>query len=322
MENVLNFTGAEIEKITQNYLMSVSNGHIKILKFIKAFSFISLTNNQAIEVHVKVINRFGKKTTEKIYIVDTPDFSNVSGYDFIRKSPLELLNMDLLPNTEFTMSFEDAIAERNVIESLRKHKEFISNIARELDYNIRQKRKPSASKRSYKKYDIEKLESILDELSTTQQNYLLSVIDALRSDEMPKQTVKQFIASFTGVKKELLEAIELSFLEAQQYSFDKYIEYLKTEDMFKDATVEVLNKEAFDYIEMQKWNLFKAVLNYLNNLDITRFETIRIANRHNGFEGDWKLFCSDGSIKYFETKTIIAGGNIQRLHYRYLVNLS
>jgi hypothetical protein len=57
-------------------------------------------------------------------------------------------------------------------------------------------------------------------------------------------------------------------------------------------------------------------------LNISKIERLSFKQTPNGFEGTWKFTLEDGSTKLFSTKSIIAGGSIQRLHYRYLSKIS
>lgn len=330
MENILGYTIEQIEKMTQNYLLSVSEGFIRIEKFIKMFAYtntMSFNNQESIEVRVKVTTEFGKIYTEKVFIhpnKDTPYkdiHASIVGYGFKHKKLSEMLEMDLIPNTVFTKSFEEAKRENDELEAKRKHRDFVNKISMELNYNIKQKRKATAAKRSYKKYSVEQLEEILPDLTDVQQNYLQQIIEALKSEDTPKQTIKQYIATFTGVKRYLFEEIEKSFEAHEEKIFNNVLLWLKTDKDSQHLTEAQMILEAQKYIENQKWNLFKAVVNYLGNLDIINTKNIYFRNTNNGFEGEWILTLSDGSIKDFTTKSIIAEGLIQRAHYRYLINL-
>ncbi len=331
MGNILIYTTEQIEKIAQNYLLLTAKGFLRIEKFIKIFTYknqMSFNGQESIEVRVKVTTKLGKVYTEKVYIhpnIDTPYkdlYSSVTGYGYSHKKVSELLDMDLLPNTVFEKSFEEAVAENNKKEAEMKHRNFISNLVSELNYNIKQNRKPTAAKRSYKKYTIEQLQDALPELNETQQKYLMRIIQEFNIESNPKETIKQFIASFVGAKKELFEQLEKSFEENEKILFTNSMKWFANLKIYQDLTEAQLKKEVEYYIEMQKWNLFKSAAKYLTHLDIKTCENILFNNTHNGFEGEWRLTMVDGSFKIFSTHTIIAEGLIQRAHYRYLVHLS
>lgn len=325
-ETILGYTTEQIETIVHNYLIISSKNFLRVEKFIKIFSYVNpLGINQpnkpeSIEVRVKTTNAFGKVKTEKIYIhPQNGEYSCVVGYEYSHMKLNELLNMEALPNTVFEKSFEETIAENQKKEAEFKHKEFISKLGLELNYNIKQCRKPSASKRSYKKYTIEQLQESLPELTEPQQEYLNAIIHEFNVETQPKQTLKQFIASFTGAKKELFEQLEKSFEEKEKIFLGKVITWFTAE--YKHLTEVMIQKEAEYYVEIQKWNLFKAASKYLAPYDVKECLNTYFRSTDNGFEGQWLLTMSDGSTKHFETKTIIAEGLIQKAHYRYISNL-
>lgn len=323
MESILGYTTEQIEKIAHNYLILSSEGFLRVEKFIKMFSFSNYLTfgKEAIEVRVKVTNAYGKTSTIKVYIHAQSDYPSVTGYEYCRKTPTEFLEMELLPNTEFKVSFEEAIAERDKKNEESKHKSFVDKLKSELNYNIKQNRKATAAKRSYKKYTPEQLEEVLHELTDIQQNYLQKIVYELRMEDAPKQTVKQFIASFTGAKKELFEAIEKSIEEREKIFFENILNWFRTDKDYSHMTEAQLIKETEQYVEMQKWNLFKAVANRLSSLDIATTLNTYFKSTNNGFEGEWSLTLIDGTKRQFTTKTIIAQGLIQRAHYRYLSHL-
>ncbi len=190
-----------------------------------------------------------------------------------------------------------------------------------MNYNIKQQRSPKAAKRSYTKYSIEKLESLLPNLTESQQEYLRLIIDAIQTGDDPKLLLSNYIAKLTGAKKELIQQIEATFKEREELIYGKVIHWFKNDKNFNHLNEEQIIKEAKNYIEMQKWNLFRSIHNYLGKLDIVKTKNTRFQNTQNGFEGDWTLTLQDGTTKFFETKSIIAEGLIQRAHYRYLINL-
>jgi hypothetical protein len=124
-----------------------------------------------------------------------------------------------------------------------------------------------------------------------------------------------------GAKKELFTQLEKSFEEKEKIFLGKVLIWFADMDEYKHLNEEDLKKEALYYVETQKWNLFRAAAKYLASYDIKIYKNMYFRSMNNGFEGQWLLTMVDDSTKYFETKTIIAEGLIQRAHYRYLVHL-
>ena len=184
MERLKDLTSEQIEKIANNYILSVSDGYVQFLGISKITN--TTTNylgNPMIEVRTKLINKFGKKINNDIYIL--LNSNEISGYfdNYERRNIVDMLSMEKIDNKEFELSFEDAIIERDKREAIYKHNKFVESIKSLIKYNLKQRRKASASKRSYKKYGVEKLESILPELSDIEQNYLQQIIDSIILDE-------------------------------------------------------------------------------------------------------------------------------------------
>lgn len=315
-------TTEDLQKIAQNYILSVTS-NIQVLSFAKHKIEYYINKPSLFIIGVRCIYNFGKKETIKVYIHSTYNNSDligdVTGIDFNRKKAYDLINIDLIQNPIFLKSFEEIQQERKQSEEKYQHEKFIDELKKQINYNLKQKRSPKASKISYIKHGIEKLENAITELNEEQQIFLASVIDEINSVDRPKQTIKEFIASFFGAKREIFEQLESTFSQNENKIRDNYSKWLKKND--DKITDKEVNKLVEYYTENQKWNLFKSVVKYLNNLEIKSCENLLFNNTNNGFEGTWKLILQDDSIKFFNTHTIIAEGLIQRAHYRYLINL-
>ena len=346
------YTEEELLKCVNNYLLTVY-GNISILK-INKFKYSQQHNYKLAEVTVKYINIDTESIiSDKIsFIAYDEDFAKYNGADDAvvaynmgfgrngRKTVEELLGMDLIPNNTVDSSLLDKDKQKEILAKQKaeiaefnknyKHKELIKNLQRDINYNIKQSRSPKGAKRSYTKYSIDDLYSYFEELTEEQRNYLQLVIDEIEKDELPKETVSQKISKYRGVKNTFLLELEKTFEAESKVVYDSCLADLKAkqEDLkrkyktYTSVDIKSLEAEAEYFVEVQKFKLFKAVFDIVDKLDIVEVEKLRFKQTPNGFEGTWKFTLEDGSTKMFSTKSIIASGSIQRMHYRYLSKIS
>jgi len=346
------YTEEELLKCVNNYLLTVY-GNISILK-INKFKYSNQHNYKLAEVTVKYINIDTEQIiSDKIsFIAYDEDFAKYNGADDVvvaqnmgydrkgRKTVEELLGMDLIPNNTVDSSLLDKDKQKEILAKQKakiaefnkrcKHEELIKKLQQDINYNIKQRRTPKAAKRSYTKYSIEDLYSYFEELTEEQRDYLQLVIDEIEKDELPKQTVSQKISSYRGAKNAFLLELEKTFEADAKKVYDSYLADLKSkqEDLkrkyetYPIVNIKRLEEEAEYYVEIQKFKLFKAVFDIVDKLNIIEVEKLRFKQGAMGFEGTWKFTLEDGSTKLFSTKSIIASGSIQRMHYRYLSKIS
>jgi hypothetical protein len=331
-------TEEQIFSASKNAILNHIQGYYQILKMTKWVNeeyqqhyYEGIKN--FITANIRVVDKFGKKKTLKVNIHPTMDkdtgmFTNtpntVSCYSdslWLNAKFNEVIDLEL-ENVEFEDDFETAIAKRDEAIAESKRQDTLKKLKGDLNWNIKQRRSYKASKRTYAKYDMEDLLEFMVDLDENQREYLEGVIEAMNEKEEPK-TVKAYLDSLVGAKREIFTQLEETFKESEEKVLANVIKWLTNE--YKEMsfmTDERIEKEAKDYVEIQKMKLFYNAGKHLNNLDITSVEKQKFNYTSNGFEGTWKVNLEDGSSKIFETKSIIAGGYIQRMHYRYLSHLS
>jgi hypothetical protein len=335
----------ELLKCVNNYLLTVYD-NISILK-INKFKYSRQHNYKLAEVTVKYI----KIDTEQIvsdkisFIAYDEDFAKFNGAEDVvvaynmgfdrkgRKTVEELLGMDLIPNNTVDSSLLDKDKQKEILAKQKadnaeynknyKHSQLIKKLQSDINYNIKQRRTPKAAKRSYTKYSIEDLYSYFEELTEEQRDYLQLVIDEIEKDELPKETVSQKISKYRGVEKFFLLELEKTFETDAKKVYDSCLsDLIKKYEKYPSVNIERLETEAEYFVEVQKFKLFRAVFNIVDDLNIVKVVKLRFINHPNGFQGTWEFTLEDGSTKLFSTKSIIASGSIQRMHYRYLSNIS
>lgn len=339
------YTEEELLKCVNNYLLTVYD-NISILK-INKFKYSQQHNYKLAEVTVKYINIDTESIiSDKIsFIAYDEDFAKYNGADDAvvaynmgfgrngRKTVEELLGIDLIPNNTVDSSLLDKDKQKEILAQQKaetaeynkryKHNQLIKKLQQDINYNIRQRRTPKAAKRSYTKYSIEDLYSYFEELTEEQREYLQLVIDEIEKDELPKETVSQKISKYRGVKNSFLLELEKTFEADAKKVYDSCLSGLiKKYEKYPSMDIKRLEEEAEYFIEVQKFKLFRAVFDIVDKLDIVKVDKLDFSYHPNGFEGTWKFTLEDGSTKLFSTKSIIASGSIQRMHYRYLSKIS
>jgi hypothetical protein len=326
----------QIFKLAKNAILSYAPETYQVLKMTKWVTedFMNYREgiNSYISANIRVVNLYGKKLTLKVsiqpkmgengnYINEPNRICCYTNGLWLDKKYDEVKDLSL-ENVEFEDDFETAIIKRDEATLAYKRKETLNKLKGDLDWNIKQFRSYKASKRTYAKYDMEELRDFMSDLNEKQQEYLTGVIEAINEKEEAK-TVQQYLSELTGAKREIFAQLEESFKENESAVLENVIKWLANE--YKDSTYmtdDRIKVEALQYVEIQKLKLFYSAGKHLNNLDINSVEKESFNAHGNGFEGSWLIKLVDGSEKVFETRTIIAGGYIQRMHYRYLSKLS
>lgn len=328
-------TDEQIFTASKNLILGNMSDYYQVLKMTKWVyeKYMNYTEgiNEFIVANIRVINKFGKKETLKVNIYpETVEGVNInkpyrascfSSSLWLDSKYEEIIDLRL-ENVDFEDDFETAIAKRDEEVLVSKRNETLRKLKGDLNWNIKQLRSYKASKRTYAKYDMEELRDFMPDLDENQQKYLTGIIEAINEKEEAK-TVQQYLSELTGAKKEIFTQLEETFKENEAVVLGNVTEWLQKQYKdFKHMTEARINKEALEYVEMQKLKLFYSAGKHLNNLDIDSVEKESFNAHGNGFEGSWLIKLTDGTEKTFETRTIIAGGYIQRMHYRYLSKLS
>ena len=328
-------TDEQIFTASKNFILNKMSGYYQVLKMTKYSTDKFINYYEGIDsfivANIRVINKFGKKLTLKVNIypemvenvyINTPHrVTTHSDGLWLDSKYNEVIDLDL-ENVDFEDDFETAIIKRDEAVLASKRKETIKKLKGDLDWNIKQFRSYKASKRTYAKYDMEDLRDFMADLDEAQQKYLTGVIEAINEKEEAK-TVQQYLSELTGAKREIFAQLEESFKENEATVLENVIKWLTNEyKEYTRMTEDKIKEEALQYVEIQKLKLFYSAGKHLNNLDIDSVEKESFNAHGNGFEGSWLVKLTDGSERVFETKTIIAGGYIQRMHYRYLSKLS
>lgn len=326
----------KIFKLAKNAILDYAPKTYQVLKMTKwtTEDFINYREgiNSYITANIRVLDLYGKKSTLKVsiqpkmgedgnYINEVNRVCCYTSGLWLDKKYDDIKDLDL-ENVDFEDDFETAIIKRDEEAIASKRKETIKKLKGDLDWNIKQFRSYKASKRTYAKYDMEDLRDFMADLDEAQQKYLTGVIEAINEKEEAK-TVQQYLSELTGAKREIFAQLEESFKENEATVLENVIKWLTNEyKEYTSMTEDKIKEEALQYVEIQKLKLFYSAGKHLNDLDIDSVEKESFNAHGNGFEGSWLVKLTDGSERVFETKTIIAGGYIQRMHYRYLSKLS
>ncbi len=95
--NPAKYTEEQAQLIAWNYMLTYAKGYYQILSITKIENGINQWNNVQTSVSVRCLNKFGKKKTEIVYILEESD--NVCGYDFKTSQANVLLEQPKLENT-------------------------------------------------------------------------------------------------------------------------------------------------------------------------------------------------------------------------------
>jgi hypothetical protein len=88
----------------------------------------------------------------------------------------------------------------------------------------------------------------------------------------------------------------------------------------KQAFENYIHKDATDYVDAQRYKLEHAISSKLGHYTRITVLKSRVKRGAKGFEGVFTLYTDQG-LRVFKCWSIMAEGEIQRLHYRYLSNV-
>lgn len=326
----MTLTAEQFAKVATNYVLAHSSEY-QVLKVTKqAPQEVSPWLPPVMVVNVRVINTVGKKTTMQVYISESKDLVWGDFYgngDISAKAMLELSIENPVFGTleEEQAKIEQAKAEQAMKEAQRAFDNTIRYIGSE-HKRMSARYQLGLFERSMVKKGADTLATYVPYLEGEVKKFVERCI-VLAEQKAASDSIKTSYRSkdrtvfYSTEVESIIAQIEDSIAQYEGKIYEMELATLKEEGA--DATLRSLEAQAADYVENQKCRLMCAVIRDLHKLDIASVTNGSIRNHNNGFEGYWKLTLADGSVKFYTTNSIIAGGyNIQRMHYRYLTNLS
>lgn len=326
----MTLTADQFAKVAINYVLSHSTEY-QVLKVTKqASQEVSPWLPAIMTVNVRVVNTVGKKTTTVVYISESKDLVWGDFYgngDISAKAMLELSLENPVFGTleEEQVKIEQAKAEQAMKEAQRAFDNTIRYIGSE-HKRMSARYQLGLFERSMVKKGAETLATYVPYLEGVVKAFVVRCI-VLAEQKAANNAIQTSYSSknrtvfYSTEVESIIAQIEDSVSRFEVQIYEMELQTLKEEGA--EATLRSLEAQAADYVENQKSRLMCAVIRDLHKLDITSVTNGSIRNHNNGFEGYWKLTLADGAVKFYTTQSIIAGGyNIQRMHYRYLTNLS
>lgn len=327
----MNITPEQAARIATNYILHTTSD-TQVLKVLK-----HELNEYGVDiVRVRCINNLGKKTTKLVYIYTKNHAgeplaeTRIDGCDYFFGDRLTVEEYDAMALTNPVFgTIEEETAKENEAQRVAAEKQGEREfqhalVCLENDYKRAQQRHTIGQfEKSLYRMGTEKLENVLSFVSDAVQPLVQRALTYLAEKNQHKELVRSITnrtIRFAPVVEGILTQIEESIASFEQEVYDKVLACIK-EDEQPNFSLRTPEQEAKQYVQDQKMRLIVAAVNHLQHLNIVSAENTYIRNQRNGFEGMWVLTLADGSTKTFSTNTIIAEGQIQRAHYRYLTNL-